>query len=74
MTNSMIADHPLGYDTTPPEEYGVWAEAPHHQHNPQWIAKEGSFFKGTYDEAIKLADEMCRANKWWHYYAKPVPK
>lgn len=66
--------HPLRYETSPPEGvYGVWAEARHHQNNPQWISKEGQFFKGTYDEAIILADEMCRCNRAWHYYAKPLP-
>lgn len=36
--------------------------------NPQWISTS----KLSYEEAIKKADEMNRANKEWHYYAKPL--
>jgi hypothetical protein len=53
---------------SPPGEYGVYCEAFGHPGNPCWIDK-GPL---TYDAAVEKADEMCRANHQWHYYAKPI--
>lgn len=53
----------------PPDgSYGVWCEPKGHLHNPQWITKSPI----SYEEAVALADLMNRANKAWHYYAKPI--
>ncbi len=55
---------------TPPEGlYGVWSEPMGHLGNPRWITS----LPLSYEPAIALADQMNRANKKWHYYAKPVP-
>lgn len=54
----------------PPGEYGVFCEGiGGGLQSPQWLS---SVKPTTYEEAIKIADEMCRANNQWHYYAKPI--
>lgn len=54
--------------TPPSGTYGVWAEPRGHMNNPRWITLDPM----TYDEAIEKSDFMNRANKLWHYYAKPI--
>lgn len=53
----------------PPEGlYGVYYEPKGQMGNPGWLTKPPM----SYEEAIKEADYMCRANHAWNYYAKPV--
>lgn len=59
---AMTEDPPQGL-------YGVWCEPRGHLQNPRWLDQKPL----NYEEAAKLADQMCRANKEWHYSAKPVP-
>lgn len=55
-------------DTAPEGFYGVWCEPRGHMNTPRWITDKPS----SYEEAIAIADQMNRANKQWHYYAKPI--
>lgn len=55
--------------------YGVYCEPRDYEgnvkkdpRNSTWLAWKPS----SYEEACKKADEMCRANHMWHYYAKPI--
>lgn len=52
----------------PEGEYGVFCEPLGHKGDPCWTSSP----KCTYEEAIKEADFMNRANHAWHYYAKPI--
>jgi len=58
----------------PTGKYGVWCESRRkcHQNENSWLLLSDTSFSGTYDEAVKRADEMCRSNKFFHYYAKPL--
>ena len=64
--------------TPPPGLYGVFCEGKSGMQAPHWLH---FFVDGkrmddgcSYDEACKEADTMNRANKEWHYYAKPIPR
>jgi hypothetical protein len=50
--------------------YGVWCEPVGHDGNPQWY-EEYPKKEWPYEEAIQIADKMCRCNKLWNYSAKP---
>lgn len=58
-------------DDTPQGMYRVWCD-PRRQDSSlcgRWLSNPAM----PYEEAIKVADKMNRANHLWHYYAKPVP-
>lgn len=65
MENNM---HEEEQDTAPEGEYGIFCEPLGHFGNPGWMSERPM----NYEEAVKEADFMCRANKFWHYYAKPI--
>lgn len=54
--------------TAPDGVYGVWCDPKGHMNNPRWLSTDSM----NYEAAIALADKMNRANKQWHYYAKPI--
>ena len=59
----------INYTPAPAGKYGVFCEPVDGQmKNPCWL-DSGVM---TYEDAVKKADEMCRANHQWHYYAKPI--
>lgn len=52
----------------PKGTYGVFCEPLGHKNNPCWTNSPPK----SYEEAVKEADLMNRANPAWHYYAKPI--
>lgn len=52
----------------PSGNYGVFCEPLGHIGNPKYFSSKPI----TYEEAVIVADLMCRANNQWHYYPKPI--